>query len=58
MTVRRFIKKYGRRKKRRVGNLLSIGTICIVLIAAFALGQAMHHGPHLLFGQSIPEASV
>ena len=59
MTVRRFIKKYGRRKKRRVGNLLSIGTICIVLIAAFRfLGQAMHHGPSPYYFGSINTGSI
>ena len=60
MTVRRFIKKYGRRKKRRVGNLLSIGTICIVLIAAFGFLGASYASwsqPFTIFG-SINTGSI
>lgn len=37
MMLKGFVRKHRNRKKRRIGNLFSIGTICLVLIGAFGL---------------------
>ena len=53
MAVRHFIRKYRIRKKRRVVNLLSIGTICIVLVIAFGFlgaSYALWDQPFVIFG--------
>lgn len=46
MLRRRLIKKNRKRKKLRLGNLLSIGTICVVLIVAFGVLGASYASWH------------
>jgi hypothetical protein len=55
MRITGLFKRYKNRKKSRLGNLINIGTICIVLIAAFGLlgaGYASWNQTFSIFGST------